>query len=1220
MQFITKIFFIFFFIVNLLYANQETVNNLAKLSASSLYNLDDEQIALSIKPYLKDKNSIKAVKIIDNTDNSVFFKIFKQDGKYINQKQIPKDILDLKTFVSNIKYDNELIGKVIIFTKDDSLIKFTKEELQWIKTHEVKIGVEQWAPVVFSNNGHDVDGIAGDFIKKIIERTGLKVKIISNNWNTLLTEFEDKKIDILPATYYTKKRAKFGLYSDGYFKMKDSIYFKNTTMGIESLKDLNGRTLAIPKGYGTIEKLQERFPKIKLVFTKDLDDSINRVLNGRVTAFYEGQIAAQAKIEDELIKGLNSISVKAFKAPSLYFFSKIDEPILQSIIQKVLQSISYQEKVSIVSKWVGSNQNIILTEKEQQWIDQEIEIRYAFDPNWKPLEWADEVKEHKGIVSDIIKLIKQKSDLNIKPIYSNSWDDVINKIKSNKADMFVSGDIIDKDHLNFTTKSILTSPYVFISRVSDDYLNGFESLRNKKIGVFKNSSIYNILKKDKPDLKLISFTSDEEALRMIKDDKLDVAILSANLAKYYINMLGYKSTLKIAYKTKYNLELRFGINKSMGQIPLDIINKALESISEKALSDIIDKWTRVRIQSKTNWILLLQVGGIIILIILFILWNNHKLKITVDEKTKDLKDVLDSMEVTINHRTEDLEIAKKDVEQILANILLPVLITHKKTRKILYANKYAQIQYDMTIEDILGSDIDNVYTLLGQKDDILKAILKDGYVENMEQTFKTNNGKIFTALLSVTPINYKGDDCFIGMVTDITKQKEMENEVRAIHKHTRDSIEYASLIQGALIPQAGALEPFFKDHFVTWTPKDTVGGDIWLFNQLRHEDECLLFFIDCTGHGVPGAFVTMIVKSIEREIISNIKKHPEFDISPAIVMGYFNKTMKTLLRQETKDSLSNAGWDGGIIYYNRRTQILKFAGAETPLFYMTKDGEFKTIKGNRYSVGYKKCDSNYEYKETILDVEDGMKFYCTTDGYLDQNGGEKDFPFGKKRFGNIIKEHYTKPMKELQNIFGIEMTSWEEQIPNNDRNDDMTVIGFEVGIRSDFKEKIYDEIIKYEGVMTQNVIATCMDNIEAKITNMGSMGTISTITIEYCQNMMNYSKNDEIGSRDIIPAGKIEVQNINNEYYDISATNIVSIDDKEKIEPKLIEVQSLDKAGIKKRYRELRKSGQNTHEKGGGIGMYEIAKVSDSIEYEFRKINDDKYHFTMRSIVKVKVK
>jgi serine phosphatase RsbU (regulator of sigma subunit) len=456
-----------------------------------------------------------------------------------------------------------------------------------------------------------------------------------------------------------------------------------------------------------------------------------------------------------------------------------------------------------------------------------------------------------------------------------------------------------------------------------------------------------------------------------------------------------------------------------------------------------------------------------------------------------------------------------------------------------------------------------------------------------------------------------------SLASELEKAKK---EIESIHTRTRDSIEYASLIQGALIPLKGTMSSYFKDHFVSWTPKDTVGGDIWLFDNLRHEDECLLYFIDCTGHGVPGAFVTMIVKAVEREIASIIKLDSTIDVSPAWIMKYFNRTIKQLLRQETKDSLSNAGFDGGIIYYNRRKQIIKFAGAETPLFYIDTKGEFHTIKGNRYSVGYKKCDPNYQYKETIIEVEEGMKFYCTTDGFLDQNGGEKDFPFGKRRFCNIIKENHKENMEELQNILTLKMTEYENAILDNSRNDDMTVIAFEVGEKSQFIENTDIEIVKYEGVMTQNVIATCMDNIETKITNTNMLSTISTITIEYCQNMMNYSKNDDIGSRQIVPAGEIEVKYINDEYYEVQATNIVSIDDKEKIEPKIIEVQSLDKAGIKKRYRELRKSGINTHEKGGGIGMYEIAKISDEIRYNFKQINEDKYYFTMSSIVKPTVR
>ena len=472
--------------------------------------------------------------------------------------------------------------------------------------------------------------------------------------------------------------------------------------------------------------------------------------------------------------------------------------------------------------------------------------------------------------------------------------------------------------------------------------------------------------------------------------------------------------------------------------------------------------------------------------------------------------------------------------------------------------------------------------------------------------------------ISLDSFTFKKQKFITVVLNDITELENTKKDIELIHKNMKDSIEYASLIQRAIVAHEDDMKPFFKDSFSFWSPKDIVGGDIWLFNRLRHEDECLLLVIDCTGHGVPGAFVTMVVKSIEREIISKITKNPDLDISPAKIMQYFNKTMKELLNQMDANSVSNAGFDGGIIYYNKREQILKFAGAETPLFYITADGEFKTIKGNRYSVGYKKNDLNYEYKETIIEVEEGMKFFCTTDGYIDQNGGAKGFPFGKKRFGNIIKENYQKPMKELKEIFIQNIKEWQEAIPDNGRNDDMTVIGFEIGPKS--TAPIIKEIVKYEGVITQNVISAFLDNIEAKIKNINLVGTVSTVTIELCQNMMHYSKDEQENSREILPAGEIKVISINDLEYEIVTKNIISIEDKEKIEPVLTEIKGLDRSAIKKKYRELRKTGQNAHAKGGGIGFYEIAKVCEKIDFEFEEINKDKLYFTFKTFIKRKSK
>ena len=309
------------------------------------------------------------------------------------------------------------------------------------------------------------------------------------------------------------------------------------------------------------------------------------------------------------------------------------------------------------------------------------------------------------------------------------------------------------------------------------------------------------------------------------------------------------------------------------------------------------------------------------------------------------------------------------------------------------------------------------------------------------------SNEAFYADVVLAPFIFKGAPLIYAIVRDISEskaaEKKLENaktEIESIHKHTRESIEYASLIQGALIPDKNLFKNYFQDNFAIWSPKDIVGGDVYLFEELRNKDECLLMVVDCTGHGVPGAFVTMLVKAIERQITSKINYNPNEEVSPAKILSIFNKNMKQLLKQERIDSISNAGFDGGVIYYNKKEGVLKFAGAETPLFYM-QDNELKVIKGNRYSVGYKKCDRDYEYKEHTLEVKEGMQFYLATDGYLDQNGGEKGFPFGKKKFQNLIKKHYKEAMKKQQEIFLDALSHYQG---DEERNDDVTLVGFKI--------------------------------------------------------------------------------------------------------------------------------------------------------------------------------
>ncbi len=164
--------------------------------------------------------------------------------------------------------------------------------------------------------------------------------------------------------------------------------------------------------------------------------------------------------------------------------------------------------------------------------------------------------------------------------------------------------------------------------------------------------------------------------------------------------------------------------------------------------------------------------------------------------------------------------------------------------------------------------------------------------------------------------------------------------------------------------------------------------------------------------------------------------------------------------------------------------------------------------------------------------------------------------------------------------------------------------------------------LSYGGYLSQTLISGMTEALEkeaeANGINMTASNNIFTIFIELSQNMMNYSKTMHKDDKSPRAQGLILVSKDEDFNYHIHSQNIVSTEDKEKIEPKLLEIQALDKDEIKKRYRELRKSGQNTHGKGGGIGFYEIAKKCDSIEYDFTQISEDRYYFHVKTNILTK--
>jgi serine phosphatase RsbU (regulator of sigma subunit)/ABC-type amino acid transport substrate-binding protein len=250
----------------------------------------------------------------------------------------------------------------------------------------------------------------------------------------------------------------------------------------------------------------------------------------------------------------------------------------------------------------------------------------------------------------------------------------------------------------------------------------------------------------------------------------------------------------------------------------------------------------------------------------------------------------------------------------------------------------------------------------------------------------------------------------------------------AANRKIMESINYAKMIQSSLLANIDVVKSYIPNSFFIWEPRDIVGGDIFFTEKL--EDGFIIAVADCTGHGVPGAFMTMIAVSALKRIVKDEGCH-----DPAEILKHLNVIVKTTLQQDTAYAVSDDGMDAGIA----RIQFpaLTFSGAKIPLYYV-HNGELTVIKGDRQSIGYRRSDVNFDYTNQTVHIEEGMSFYMATDGFADQIGGDER-KFGTARLKKLLKEIHGKPFEEQRQIL---VQAFEDHRGENERQDDMTVVGF----------------------------------------------------------------------------------------------------------------------------------------------------------------------------------
>ncbi len=318
------------------------------------------------------------------------------------------------------------------------------------------------------------------------------------------------------------------------------------------------------------------------------------------------------------------------------------------------------------------------------------------------------------------------------------------------------------------------------------------------------------------------------------------------------------------------------------------------------------------------------------------------------------------------------------------------------------------------------------------KNELTLAQLREEKLKSMYKSYGLIGISVFSVLLTLLLI------LIIRANKEIKKQK---NTVDRQNKNIKASIRYAETIQQAILPDVSLIDQCFES-FLIFRPKDIVSGDFyWLSKSGSYKSDKGSFFIaviDCTGHGVPGAFMSMIGNSLLNEMVNERKIQ-----NPDEILELLNKDIRKSLRQDQTDN--NDGMDLILCRFDKLNSDgmkLTFAGAKRPLYIIHKDNpELIKLKGDRKSIGgIEDAKDKVRFKNHEVHLKKGDCLYLSTDGIIDQNGPDRR-RFGSSRLESLLSDCYKLSIKEQEEVINKELSNFMQ---SEEQRDDITLLGLRI--------------------------------------------------------------------------------------------------------------------------------------------------------------------------------
>ncbi|HEB62939.1 MAG TPA: transporter substrate-binding domain-containing protein, partial [Gammaproteobacteria bacterium] len=429
-------------------------------------------------------------------------------------------------------------------TAEKITVALTEKERAWIANHPViRMGGEtDWPPFDFVGENGEWQGMTADYVALLKQRLGINFEVTTDSVRSeILTKLETKELDMIGAIIQTDERQKFTNFTQPYIKHPYVIFAKKGSI-YRDMNALEGKTLAVVRGYSTVNTIKRNYPNIQLVEFENPVNAIWAISQGRADAYVGNLATTSFLLEKHYITNVNIVGDGPEESVEIRMGIREDWPELESILRKGLASITPQEHRTIQQRWVSFGQKsaipkVKLTSEEKVWVGEHPVVRFTGDPNWLPFEGFTDDGEYIGIISSILNYITEQTGVTFQPVPSDSWNHAVKMAVNNKVDV-ISGDLADETIKKTHTFShpYLERPLSIVMRTEqENYITDLFSISDKKIAVIDGYGYTWALKESYPEINFIEIDNVQTGLMGVVEGDWDAFIATVTLNNYQIN-------------------------------------------------------------------------------------------------------------------------------------------------------------------------------------------------------------------------------------------------------------------------------------------------------------------------------------------------------------------------------------------------------------------------------------------------------------------------------------------------------------------------------------------------------------------------------------------------------------------------------------------------------------------------------------------------------------